>query len=124
MKNPVRTTPRSKAIIIAAAFAAALLHQFSSRADVVYVTSMPQGCTTTTGSCAPPNADGTYSEINVSLSNTGIKGSGSGRPVTANFSRYYPASAQLTDTTAGVDIKPVLALNNWVYQIDYNWNAN
>ena len=91
-------------------------------ADVVYVTSMVQGCTATTV-CGNVNTNGTYSEVNLTLGVTGIKGTAPDRPVTPTASRAYLSGTSLTDTTAGVDIKPTLAIPGGVYQIDYNWNG-
>jgi hypothetical protein len=91
--------------------------------DVVYVTSQIQGCTATSV-CGGINTDGTYSEVNISLSVTGIKGSAPGRPITPNASRAYLGSAFLTDTHAGVDIMPTLAVPGAVYQMDMNWNSS
>lgn len=92
-------------------------------ADVVYVTSQIQGCTATSV-CGGINTDGTYTEVGFTLSVTGIKGSAPGRPVTPNASRAYLGSAFLTDTNAGVDIKPMLAVPGAVYQMDMNWNSS
>jgi hypothetical protein len=108
---------------MSAVFLLTALGAATAFADVVYVTSEPQGCTTTTA-CPGPNTDGTYTELVFTLGFTGIKGSAPGRPTTPNGSRAYLASAILTDTTAGVDITPQLGVAGTVYQIDYNWNAN
>ena len=101
---------------IAGIFVLAAFASTAAMADVVYVTSLKQGVTTST---LP--TDGSYTETGITLGYTGAKGTASGRPVTGPASRAYLSSAIFTSTTGGVDIKPTLALNNWVYQIDYNW---
>ena len=104
-------------------FALVALAAHSLWADVVYVTSEVQGCTSTSV-CGGINTDGTYTEVNISLGVTSVKGSAPGRPVTPTASRAYLSSTTLTSTSAGVDIKPTLAFPNQVYQIDMNWNAS
>src|ERR1044071_894427 len=69
-------------------------------ADVVYVTSMIQGCTATSV-CGAVNTDGTYTEMNITLGVTSVKGSAPGRPTTPTASRAYLGSAVVTDTNAG-----------------------
>ncbi|HSU53711.1 MAG TPA: PA14 domain-containing protein [Candidatus Dormibacteraeota bacterium] len=127
MKKTNRSLSLSAACLLklCCAFVIVAFGVSSALADVVYVTSMPQGCTSTSasGPCLPPNSNGTYTEVSVTLGNTGIKGSAPGRPVTPNFSRYYASSISLTSTASGVDVKPVLGIPTWVYQIDYNWNG-
>jgi hypothetical protein len=111
------------AAVLCGAFLVVLWLSSTAFADVVYVTSQIQGCTATSV-CGGVNTDGTYTEVNITLGVTGIKGSGPGRPVTPTASRAYLGSALVTDTTAGVDIKPVLAVPGAVYQIDMNWNSS
>jgi hypothetical protein len=94
----------------------------SALADIVYVTSLTQGCTTT-ANCPGPNGDGTYTEVNLTLGYTTAKGTAPGRPITPGGTRAYLASAFLTDTTAGVDITPTLGTPGGVYKIDYNYDS-
>jgi len=107
------------AVLLVAAFGATC-----ALADIVYVTALPQNCTTTSA-CGNINTDGTYTEVNLTgMSVTGIHGTAAGRPTTPVDSRAYLSGTSFTDTTGGVDIKPVLAVNNTVYEIDYNWNSS
>src|ERR1039458_3161542 len=115
-------SPPSRTSALRKASAALLLAAFGATcalADIVYVTSLPQNCTTTSA-CGAVQTDGTYTEVNITLGVTGIKGSAVGRPITPTDSRAYLSGITFTDTTGGVDIKPTLAVNR-VYQIHYKW---
>src|SRR6185295_7394881 len=101
--SPIFVLRSSIARRVGLALVAASFLSGAAFADVVYVTSMIQGCTATSV-CGPVNNDGTYAEVGFTLGVTGIKGSAPGRPVTPNASRAYLGSAFLTDTNAGVDI--------------------
>ena len=118
-------SPPSRTSALRKASAALLLAAFGATcalADIVYVTSLPQNCTSTTA-CGNIQTDGTYTEVNLTgMSVTGIKGTAVGRPITPTDSRAYLSGITFTDTTGGVDIKPTLAVNS-VYQIHYNWNS-
>ena len=106
-------------------FAALLLAAFGATcalADVVYVTSLPQNCTTTSA-CGAVQTDGTYTEVNITLGYGGGKGTGAGRPTTPGNVRYYASGTSYTRTDGGCDIKPTLATTD-VYQIHYNGNAS
>ncbi|MGD0259146.1 MAG: PA14 domain-containing protein [Verrucomicrobiota bacterium] len=117
--SPPRTSAWKKlsAALLLAAFGATC-----ALADVVYVTSLPQNCTTTSA-CGAVQTDGTYTEVNITLGDTGIKGTAVGRPITPTDSRAYLSGTPFTSTTGGVDIKPTLAVTS-VYQIHYNWNSS
>jgi hypothetical protein len=121
MKNP---TPQkySCAWKLLAALSFAAIASSSALADVVYVTSMIQGCTATSV-CGAVQTDGTYVETGITLGVTGIKGGAPGRPVTPTASRAYLSGTVFTSTDGGCDIRPTLAVPGAVYQIDYNWNA-
>jgi hypothetical protein len=102
--------------------AALVANVTTAMADIVYVTSLTQGCTLI-NNCPGANTDGTYSETGLNMGFTSAKGTASGRPVTPAGCRYYQASAFLTDTNAGVDISPTLGVAGGVYQIHYNFSS-
>ncbi|HVM48609.1 MAG TPA: hypothetical protein VMU04_11315 [Candidatus Acidoferrum sp.] len=91
-------------------------------ADVVYVTALPAGCTTTSV-CGTVSTDGSYVEVGFApgqIAFSPVHGTAPGRPPTPG-SRDYISAAVLTNPNAGVDITPALAAND-IYEIDYNWN--
>src|SRR5690606_18517715 len=97
---------------------------FSLSADVVYVSSAPQGCTVT-ADCPGANADGTYTEVNFGSGwgDYRARGTAPGRPSLRPAPRGYIGSPELTDTSLGIDLTPTLAVPGGVYQIDYNFSS-
>ncbi len=90
----------------------------SAFADIVYVTSRPNP------SGSGPQNNGTYFEVNLpTLGDFGAAGTAPGRPATSGAARTYISSAFMTDTTAGVNVYPTLAVPGGIYQIDYNFNS-
>src|ERR1039458_789394 len=95
-------SPPSRTSALRKASAALLLAAFGATcalADIVYVTSLPQNCTTTSA-CGAVQTDGTYTEVNITLGVTGIKGTAVGRPITLTDSRAYLSGITFTDTTS------------------------
>ncbi len=93
-------------------------------ADIVYVSSSPQGGCTVTANCPGPNTDGTYAEIGgLNVGDFGARGTAVGRPSLRPVPRTYISGTSLTDTNQGVDIMPALGVPGAVYQIDYNFSS-
>ena len=95
-------------------------------ADVVYVSSSPQGGCTVTANCPGSNTDGTYTEVSFNVGDFGARGTALGRPSLRPAPRGYISSTALTNTDVGVvgmDLTPTFAVPGGVYQIDYNFSS-
>jgi len=84
--SPIFVLRSSIARRVGLALVAASFLSGAAFADVVYVTSMIQGCTATSV-CGPVNNDGTYTEVIINLGVSSTKGSAPGRPTTASACR-------------------------------------
>jgi hypothetical protein len=85
-------------------------------ADVVYVTARPSP------SGAGPNLDGTYSEVNITLGDTGAIASAPGRPTTSG-ARAWLWSTNLTSPSAGFNLTATLGVPGAIYQIYHNFSS-
>lgn len=92
-------------------------------AETVYVTARALiSPSNTTGAGA--NQDGTYSETGITLGDTSAKSSVADAPSTRGGSRAYTSSPLVTSQSAGIDIKPVLAIGGAAYLIEYTFDSS